>query len=34
MYELEKCYNLPKALNNQSATFAPDGEAFFCYPYM
>ncbi|KAK3301569.1 uncharacterized protein B0T15DRAFT_316353 [Chaetomium strumarium] len=34
VYELEKCYNLPAGLINNAATFAPDGEAFYCYPYI
>lgn len=34
VYQLETCYNLPPALINNAATFAPDDEAFFCYPYM
>ncbi|KAK4151776.1 hypothetical protein C8A00DRAFT_16867 [Chaetomidium leptoderma] len=34
VYELEKCYNLPPALINNAATFAPDDAAFYCYPYI
>lgn len=34
VYQLETCYNLPPALVNNAATFAPDDAAFFCYPYM
>ncbi|SPQ26060.1 f6256023-dea7-4ad9-b616-15c82cfef3ce [Thermothielavioides terrestris] len=34
VYKLETCYNLPPALIHNAATFAPDGEAFFCYPYL
>ncbi|KAL2170177.1 hypothetical protein VTG60DRAFT_5129 [Thermothelomyces hinnuleus] len=34
VYELEKCYNLPPALVNNAATFAPDDGPFYCYPYL
>ncbi|KAK3900912.1 hypothetical protein C8A05DRAFT_16842 [Staphylotrichum tortipilum] len=34
VYRLDTCYNLPPALINNAATFAPDGEAFFCNPYI
>ncbi len=33
VYELEKCYDLKTPLYKNSSTFAPDGEAFYCYPY-
>ncbi|KAL2133685.1 hypothetical protein VTI74DRAFT_1913 [Chaetomium olivicolor] len=33
VYEFNKCYDLPPGLRNNAATFAPDGDAFFCYPY-
>ncbi|KAK4171860.1 hypothetical protein QBC36DRAFT_86647 [Triangularia setosa] len=33
-YELKKCYNLPDGLRNNAATFAPDADDFFCYPYL
>jgi hypothetical protein len=34
VYKLDTCYDLPPELINNAATFAPDGEAFFCNPYM
>ncbi|KAG7290279.1 hypothetical protein NEMBOFW57_000278 [Staphylotrichum longicolle] len=34
VYQLDTCYDLPPALINNAATFAPDGEAFYCNPYM
>ncbi|KAK0711590.1 hypothetical protein B0H67DRAFT_491300 [Lasiosphaeris hirsuta] len=32
-YELDKCYDLAAPLYQNASTFAPDGEAFYCYPY-
>lgn len=32
-YELETCYDLAAPLYQNSSTFAPDGDGFFCYPY-
>lgn len=32
-YELEKCYDLKAPLFQNSSTFAPDGDGFYCYPY-
>lgn len=31
-YELDHCYDLEPPFAQNSATFAPDGEDFFCYP--
>lgn len=32
-YELEKCFDLKAPLFQNSSTFAPDGDSFYCYPY-
>ncbi|KAF5018511.1 hypothetical protein F66182_9516 [Fusarium sp. NRRL 66182] len=32
VYELEKCHQLPKPFYQNISTFAPDGEAFDCFP--
>lgn len=33
VYEFETCYDMPPAFRGNVATFAPDGEGFYCYPY-
>ena len=33
VYELETCYDLKSPMYQNASTFAPDGEAFYCYPY-
>lgn len=32
VYELDKCHQLPEPFHANINTFAPDGEAFSCYP--
>ncbi|KAK7749304.1 hypothetical protein SLS62_008273 [Diatrype stigma] len=32
VYSLEECHDLPLDLQRNAATFAPDGEGFYCYP--
>ncbi|KAJ9149675.1 hypothetical protein NKR19_g5541 [Coniochaeta hoffmannii] len=34
VYELDKCHNMTVGYANNASTFAPDGEAFLCYPYI
>ena len=34
VYPLETCHDLPPTLVNNAATFAPDGDGFYCYPYL
>ena len=31
---MDTCYNLTSPFHGNAATFAPDGEAFYCYPYV
>ncbi|KAK1750698.1 hypothetical protein QBC47DRAFT_406755 [Echria macrotheca] len=33
VYELDVCHDLEAPLFQNSSTFAPDGEGFYCYPY-
>ncbi|KAJ4145268.1 hypothetical protein LMH87_004123 [Akanthomyces muscarius] len=33
-YELEKCHQLKAPFLGNSATFAPDGDDFYCYPHL
>ena len=33
VYELDRCYDLAPPLLRNTSTFAPDDEAFYCYPY-
>lgn len=33
-YELDACHNLTAPYAGDAATFAPDGEDFYCYPYL
>lgn len=32
VYDLNKCHQLPAPFNHNTSTFAPDGEAFTCFP--
>ncbi|KAH8203394.1 hypothetical protein TruAng_002489 [Truncatella angustata] len=32
VYSLQDCHDLPAGLSGNASTFAPDGDAFFCYP--
>ncbi|KAK3944291.1 hypothetical protein QBC46DRAFT_404548 [Diplogelasinospora grovesii] len=34
VYQMDTCYNMTAPYYQNAATFAPDGEAFYCYPYM
>lgn len=34
VYALDTCTNLTTPYYQHAATFAPDGEAFYCYPYL
>ncbi|ROW04645.1 hypothetical protein VPNG_07427 [Cytospora leucostoma] len=34
VYRLDTCHNLTAAYYRDAATFAPDGEEFYCYPYI
>ncbi|EOO04091.1 hypothetical protein UCRPA7_377 [Phaeoacremonium minimum UCRPA7] len=34
VYPLETCVNVTAPFYQNAATFAPDGEEFFCYPYI
>lgn len=34
VYRLDTCYNLTGPYYRDAATFAPDGDEFYCYPYM
>ena len=31
-YSLEECHDVPGDLQRNAATFAPDGDGFYCYP--
>ncbi|ORY69738.1 uncharacterized protein BCR38DRAFT_419960 [Pseudomassariella vexata] len=31
-YTMEDCHDLPDNLSGNAATFAPDGDNFYCYP--
>ena len=31
---METCYDLKKPFYQNSDTFAPDGDEFYCYPYL
>ncbi|KAH7038193.1 uncharacterized protein B0I36DRAFT_237714 [Microdochium trichocladiopsis] len=31
-YELDMCHDMPPGFIKNAATFAPDGEAFYCFP--
>ncbi|EPE03475.1 hypothetical protein F503_06648 [Ophiostoma piceae UAMH 11346] len=33
VYKIDSCNNITTPFNGSTLTFAPDGEAFFCYPY-
>ncbi|KAK7970410.1 hypothetical protein PG996_001161 [Apiospora saccharicola] len=32
VYSLQECHDLPANLSDNAATFAPDGDNFYCYP--
>lgn len=34
VYNLDRCYNMTATYMQNAATFAPDGEEFYCYPYI
>ena len=34
VYELDACHNLTSEFSGNAATFAPDGEDFYCFPYL
>ncbi|KAK0723102.1 hypothetical protein B0T26DRAFT_249355 [Lasiosphaeria miniovina] len=34
VYKLDTCYNLPQQLKRNAATFVPDADKFYCYPYL
>lgn len=34
VYTLDTCHNLTAPWSGNAATFAPDGEEFYCYPYL
>lgn len=34
VYEIETCYRIEEPLYMNIKTFAPDGDAFYCYPRM
>ncbi|KAK3692438.1 hypothetical protein B0T22DRAFT_447278 [Podospora appendiculata] len=33
-YKLDTCYNVTAPYYKNASTFAPDGDNFYCYPYM
>ncbi|CAK7217807.1 hypothetical protein SCUCBS95973_003269 [Sporothrix curviconia] len=33
VYPLDECFNITTPFAGNTNTFAPDGEAFYCYPY-
>ncbi|KAK3333563.1 hypothetical protein B0T19DRAFT_129391 [Cercophora scortea] len=33
-YKLDTCYNLTAPYYRNASTFAPDGDGFYCYPYI
>ncbi|KAI3393330.1 hypothetical protein diail_4463 [Diaporthe ilicicola] len=34
VYELGACHNMTSQYSNDAATFAPDDDDFYCYPYL
>ncbi|KAK6842296.1 hypothetical protein PG990_005759 [Apiospora arundinis] len=32
VYSMQDCHDLPDNLSGNAATFAPDGDSFYCYP--
>ncbi|KUI64878.1 hypothetical protein VM1G_00316 [Cytospora mali] len=34
VYNINQCYNVSAPFYQNAATFAPDGEEFYCYPYI
>ncbi|KAI1212896.1 uncharacterized protein F4807DRAFT_303929 [Annulohypoxylon truncatum] len=32
VYSLQDCHNMPEGFSGNTKTFAPDGDAFYCYP--
>ena len=34
VYELDRCYNLTVPYFQNTSTFLPSGEDFYCYPYV